>query len=188
MRKRLVRVVPSPAMGVALLALFVALAGAGYAAFSVPANSVGTPQLKNAAVTAPKLADHAVTGPKLALHSVTGQDMTANSLVPTAKYAIATGILENMTFERFHYVDPAGTAAGATLPCGTNETAIGGGIQNSDPQANVSVDAPWSTTTGFGPGGTPNAWYFQTFNHDTSGTDTVEVWTLCFATRGPTGF
>jgi len=51
---------PSPALVVSLIALFVALGGTSYAAItSLPTNSVGTPQLKNGAVTATKL-NHAV--------------------------------------------------------------------------------------------------------------------------------
>ena len=40
---------------IALIALFVALGGTSYAALNLPANSVGTPQLKNRSVTASKL-------------------------------------------------------------------------------------------------------------------------------------
>lgn len=40
---------------IALLALFVALGGTSYAAFSLPAGSVGTPQLRNHSVTPVKL-------------------------------------------------------------------------------------------------------------------------------------
>lgn len=58
---------PSPAMIVALVALFVALGGTGYAALKLPKNSVGTRQIKNHAVTKGKLAKsviHALaTGP-----------------------------------------------------------------------------------------------------------------------------
>jgi len=46
---------PSPAMCVALIALFVALGGTGYAAFSLPRDSVGTAQLKDGAVTKRKI-------------------------------------------------------------------------------------------------------------------------------------
>ena len=50
------RMHPSPALVVSLIALFVALGGTSYAAInSLPANSVGTVQIKNGAVTAPKL-------------------------------------------------------------------------------------------------------------------------------------
>jgi len=46
---------PSPSMLVALIALFVAVSGGAYAASTLPANSVGTKQLKNGAVTAQKV-------------------------------------------------------------------------------------------------------------------------------------
>jgi hypothetical protein len=51
---------PSAAMLVALLALFLAAAGASYAAASLPAGSVGTPQIKNGSVTNFKLGSEAV--------------------------------------------------------------------------------------------------------------------------------
>src|SRR5581483_2402945 len=46
---------PSPAFVLAGLALAVALGGTSYAAVSLPANSVGTAQLKNDAVTSLKV-------------------------------------------------------------------------------------------------------------------------------------
>ena len=54
--RSLVRQRPSPAMVVALIALFVALGGASYAAVTLPRNSVGAAQLKKGAVTPPKVA------------------------------------------------------------------------------------------------------------------------------------
>lgn len=44
------------------LALFVALGGTSYAAMSLPANSVGTRQLRNGAVTAGKLNGRSIAG------------------------------------------------------------------------------------------------------------------------------
>src|SRR5688572_33280881 len=46
---------PSPAMMMAFIALLVALGGTSYAAIQLPANSVGTKQLKKNAVTAAKV-------------------------------------------------------------------------------------------------------------------------------------
>ena len=51
---------PSPAMVIATIALLVALAGTGYAATSLPANSVGNRQLQNNAVTSAKVKDHSL--------------------------------------------------------------------------------------------------------------------------------
>src|SRR5664280_2206088 len=53
---------PSPALVVACVALFVALAGTGVAAVValVPNNSVGTAQLRNNAVVSAKVKDHSL--------------------------------------------------------------------------------------------------------------------------------
>src|SRR5215211_726278 len=48
----------------ALLALFVALGGTSYAAVKLPRNSVGTPQLKNGAVTKKKISKATIRGLK----------------------------------------------------------------------------------------------------------------------------
>jgi len=57
---------------VAYLALFVALGGTSYAALSLPANSVGTKQLRNGAVTGRKLANDAVGAANLDPKSIAG--------------------------------------------------------------------------------------------------------------------
>ncbi|MDX6569730.1 MAG: hypothetical protein QOH15_2308, partial [Gaiellales bacterium] len=49
---------PSPALVVSCLALAVALGGTGYAAVVLPANSVGTKQLKQGAIVAAKVKRH----------------------------------------------------------------------------------------------------------------------------------
>jgi hypothetical protein len=59
--------VPSPAMCVALLGLFVALGGTTWAAVSLPAYSVGTQQLKANAVTGGKVKNHSLTGADILL-------------------------------------------------------------------------------------------------------------------------
>lgn len=61
---------PSGAMAVALVALFVSLGGASYAAVSLGRNSVGTRQLKNGAVTKAKLGNGSVSNFKLASGAV----------------------------------------------------------------------------------------------------------------------
>jgi hypothetical protein len=76
--KRLIRSLKSQSIGV--LALFIALGGTGYAAISIPKNSVGTRQLRNGAVTSKKLANTAVTAGKLAKGSIAPADLDSTSI------------------------------------------------------------------------------------------------------------
>ncbi len=80
---------PSPSMVVALIALFVALGSGAYAAITVPANSVGTPQLKNGAVTGSKIRDAAITGAKIKLGTL--------GSVPSASQALHASAADNAT-------------------------------------------------------------------------------------------
>lgn len=87
---------PSPAMVVALLALFVALGGASYAAIKIPSNSVGSAQLKTNAVVSTKINSGAVTakairndavGLKAIADKAVGQRALADQAVNGAKIA-----------------------------------------------------------------------------------------------------
>jgi hypothetical protein len=51
---------PTASMVISLIALFVALGGASYAAVSLPKNSVGTAQIRNNAVNYKKIATHTI--------------------------------------------------------------------------------------------------------------------------------
>lgn len=90
--------IPSPAMIVACVALFIALGGTSYAAVTLAANSVGTKQLKKnavtsakikrAAVTAAKVKNETLTGAKIKDASVTGADLAAGTVDTTKIGAI----------------------------------------------------------------------------------------------------
>jgi hypothetical protein len=149
---------PSPAMGVALLALVLAVGGTSYAAVKLPAKSVGTPQLKNNAVTTAKVKNGAVTGPKLkqgavgakalaggsvgagqvAPESLTGGQINEGTLgtVPSAAsaplqgltYTAGSGSLEPHTGLTVHGDCPAGLRP------------ISGGLRVDDPTTMYIVD------------------------------------------------
>src|SRR6188472_4123838 len=72
---------PSPAMVVACLALLVALSGTGIAAATqVARNSVGTPQLKDSAVSNAKIRNNAVNSTKVAARSLLRSDFAPGQL------------------------------------------------------------------------------------------------------------
>ncbi len=75
---------PSPALVIASIALFVALAGGAWAVSHAPKNSVTAKSIKNGAVKTKKIKDEAVTTEKLADDAVTTQKL-ADDAVTSAK-------------------------------------------------------------------------------------------------------
>jgi hypothetical protein len=94
---------PSPALIVAILALVVAMAGTGYAAFKLPNNSVGTKQLKKDAVTGAKVKNGSLEGSDLKLATLGTVPSAAKA--GSAETAVRATSAENAT--------RAGTAANA---------------------------------------------------------------------------
>jgi hypothetical protein len=83
--------IPSPAMIVACVALFVALGGTSYAAIVLPANSVGTKQIKKSAVTSAKVKTATLTGAKMKDATLTGVKVKDGSLLGAD---LAAGVID----------------------------------------------------------------------------------------------
>jgi hypothetical protein len=115
---------PSPALIVAIVALLCALTGTAYAALGK--NTVGTKQLKNAAVTTGKIHNNAVNGAKVAKNSLTGEDINVSALgtVPDASHA-GSG-------------DNANTVGGHAAACPSGTTLIRGVCFDSAPSGPVN--------------------------------------------------
>jgi hypothetical protein len=135
------RSLPSPALCVAILALFISLGGTTYAITSLPRDSVGTEQIRsravtedelsNSAVITRKLANGAVTQRKLARGAITGSRVAPDSLggpqidessllaVPFAQDAARADVALRAQVadrvERVARAETAGTADRATL-------------------------------------------------------------------------
>ncbi len=170
---------PSSATIIAFVALFIALGGTGYAAFSLPKNSVGTKQLKNGAVTTTKIKNRAVTASKI---------NTSGLIVPNALNANSAGSATNAT--NATNANHATSADGLTpLPSGQSESGlfatsdgdssgsgyIGLTIDYPRPLATPIADANIIDVTGASathcPGpGQANPGYLCLYDKDTAGT------------------
>jgi len=119
--------VPSPAMLVACIALFVALGGTSYAAIKLPANSVGTKQIKKSAVTAAKVKNATLTGAKVKDATLTGAKL-ANSTVDAAKVGAIPGA-------RVRRTTPLSTTSGVTavVSYDTSDFNVGGVYDSAHP-------------------------------------------------------
>jgi hypothetical protein len=126
--RRILRRRPSPAMIVATIALFIAIGGTTYAGITLPANSVGSAQLKRSAVVNSRIFPGAVSNSKMGRGAVTFSKMASNQMT-AAKIRNASLLGEDLTNEtvtgqqinestlnitRFAIVDAAGTLAGGS--------------------------------------------------------------------------
>jgi hypothetical protein len=108
---------------ISLIALFVALGGTTYAATSLPANSVGTKQIKNGAVTASKLnkrvaVKSAITAQN-ATYAKTAQNATALGGYPASYFALAA-------------IEPAHVVGATNQPAFQNGWAAPAGANAND--------------------------------------------------------
>jgi hypothetical protein len=113
---------PSPAMGVALTALFVSLGGAGYAASTLPNNSVGTNQLQHSSVVHSKLRFGSVSYQDIQMAAVGTRRANLNQLQArvsgTCGAGQAIGSIQNNGTVNCNAARPAelGSTGTATVP------------------------------------------------------------------------
>ena len=160
---RIMRFRPSPALIVASLALAIALGGTGYAAVVLPANSVGTKQLKNKAVNAAKVKPGSLRASSFAsgqLPKGAKGDRGADGLPGAAGPSGPQGAKGDPATKLFAVVDGA-TGKPTVKSAGVDSNKIGSGGNTyavTFPQS-VSDCAPLVTVgfTGSGDGGQATA-------------------------------
>ena len=150
----------------ATLALVIALGGTSYAAIILPANSVGTKQIKKRAVTASRIRPNAVTSAAVRNGSLGAVDFRAGQLpAGPPGPAGATNVVRRLAASQ--PVAPA-ALADVTLSCNLGERAITGGLQGDPvqpPAANiftVTDSFPMVTTTLAGD--VPTGWFVEARN------------------------
>jgi hypothetical protein len=100
---RITRFRPTPAMVVATIALLVALGGTSYAAIALPANSVGTVQLKNGAVTAAKIKAGVIPSQGALAYAHVTADGTIDAAF--SKNVVSVPAKQNANNARFYCLD-----------------------------------------------------------------------------------
>ena len=150
---------PSPALVISLIALFVALGGTGYAALSLPKNSVGTKQLKKNAVTGSKIKKNAVTSSKVKNHSLTSADINLAALgtVPSASNAGHANVADSATNAgHATTADSSANATGLAGPLASGQTLIGYvdsaghvGAGEIAPETSISFQIPLAAAPAF---------------------------------------
>jgi Collagen triple helix repeat (20 copies) len=192
--------VPSPALVVACIALIVALGGVSYAVGVLPANSVGTKQLRKAAVTNGRLARNAVTSARVADGSLLANDFAAGQLKPgpqgpqgpqglqgpkgdsgpTGQQGLQgerglPGLsgYEQVTVDK--QTNPnVSIFTAATATCPTGKVAVGGGGEILEPTRagpNVALDASRPTS--------PSTWMAEAHGFNPGFNWTLRVTAIC---------
>lgn len=181
-----------------LMALFFAMGGTGYA-LTIPRNSVGTQQIKKAAVANSDLRNNAVTGAKVKNRSLlasdfalgqlpagpagaTGAPGAAGAAGPTGSQG-ATGVVGAVTVARSDFGLADGATVGDSVPCPAGTRAIGGGssvdaITSDD--IHPTVSRPDSTGAAPADGETFDGWRVTYDNPPSgSGATNVHAFAIC---------
>ena len=181
---------------VSVIALFIALGGTGYAAIVLPANSVGTPQLKKDSVTAAKVKDGTLkaadfargqlkegsqgpAGPRGAAGPAgpAGPAGTIDSVLYYSKVQSDVRYLHGalVTVSSGTVSVGAGSYTGGTATCPAGHQAIAGGVDTSSGQdlvvAQSSPRVAGGTIFGLAAGvhGPPTAWSAYVRNNSGGG-------------------
>ena len=136
------RRVPSPAMVVACLALIVALGGTSYAAIRLPANSVGTKQLKKGAVTGVKVKSNTLAGKQINESKLGKVPSAASADSATSATTAGSAPVSRLDYQSAAVAVPAGFVAATrgTANCPTGLSATGGGAKMTDPDSGYILD------------------------------------------------
>jgi hypothetical protein len=170
---------PSPALVVASIALFVALAGTGVAAVAVlvPKNSVGTAQLQNSAVISQKVKDHSLEAKDFAKGQLPSGATGATGAVGPAG-PIGSGITTWAIVKASGTLDKAsGVTAVTRTAVGTYNVAFSIDVTNCSLIASAGTDLAGSKIRGA----------IANFNRTTTPT-TIEVTTSTGTTAGDRAF
>jgi hypothetical protein len=155
----------------ASLALFVALSGSAYAAIKLPANSVGTAQMQNNAVTSPKVLDGSLLAADFKVGQLpAGKRGPAGPAGPTGPQGPSgpSGGVSGLEVIYAASVGGAFTVKSSEAHCPAGKKVTGGGsVIAGETNARVTVSAPGAVPN-------PTSWYVQAVEPTATGT----VWTL----------
>jgi hypothetical protein len=187
---------PSPALIIAVVALFVALGGTGYAAIRLPKASVGSKQLKKNAVTSAKVKNSSLlvgdfkASERRKLRGTAGAP-GAQGLQGIQGPKGATGV-EKVVVRSTSLIFAGGSGGtGQTLSgsaqCQTNESVVGGGtnvfptvVASGQPNMAVTDSRPADAAgSALGDGAEPRGWYAQAVRNSQTSAQTVTVYVLC---------
>lgn len=168
------RLRPSPSMLVAFAALMVALGGTSYAIAQLPANSVGSKQLKKNAVTAAKVKNRSLVAKDFKAGQLPAGPRGAQGPVGPAGPAGAAGARGPAGATNVTVRHGEETLGEATASCLEGERAVGGGGYTPDPTSFLWASAPATEV------GTPTAWVASA--QDTTGAEAnVTAYVICAA-------
>jgi len=190
---------PSPALVIALIALFVAMGGTGYAALKLPRNSVGTKQLKKNAVTGSKVKNGSLTGKDIKLKSL-GAVPTATNATNAAQALHAAAADTAASADELKSFKHFTLTVGPNAPAGQNIVTIGPFTLNAFCEINnanndtaqlrlITTEAgsalDGSPETNNLPTGTPNE--FRTSTSTPTGTTNIEFSSVSSGAIAPDG-
>ena len=179
----------SPATVLAGIALLVALGGTGYAAIVLPANSVGTAQLRNNAVVTSKVKDRSLLARDFAVGQIPAGPAGpagATGAQGPAGPAGPSGAAANYVVHVTSIDVPFATLGTGLASCASGQKATGGGaylLGTTTVNDQIAVSAPAIGTGGVNfnvpaDGQTATSWYAAVYNSGPV-TRTLKIFVIC---------
>ncbi len=156
---------------IAYLALFLALGGTSYAAIALPANSIGSRQLRNGAVTNAKIRQHSLTASSFKAGTLP-KGSTTTILTQPIHTTIVPAPLAVGTCAPNACDIPAGTTVDSVADCPAGQDVVGGGYTGLPGDGSVVVIA--SLPSG------PTSWTVaSTFTQDETNFRVAQAYAVC---------
>jgi hypothetical protein len=174
----------NPALVVSMVALVMSLGGTGYAAMSLPKNSVGANQLRSAAVNSKKVKDGSLRladfagGDRTLLKGDAGARGLAGTNGTNGTNGATNVVARNSDGPDFS----APGESFHTASCQAGERAVGGGgyvAGLTDPGDYIQTSVPTTDGSFAFDGGVPNGWRVQAHAGGTDTNRAVSVYVLC---------
>lgn len=170
----------SPSLVISCAALFVALGGTGYAVVVLPANSVGTKQLKKNAIVSGKVRDRSLRAQDFAPGQIPAGPQGSQGLqgAPGEKGEAGRPGFSSLRYIRGEWITlPPNDEASDEIICPEGEHVVGGGVLSNYNESGDPYVTAGYVNSSFPPD--TSSWFVSVWNPTDDPDFAFQAWAVC---------